>query len=1109
MPTDSRSFDTSATVRFANGTVVVAPFAGQAVQWATAPGAFRASRLPAEEEPAWLVDALTDPDLGVREQETLQVDVAAPQAAAGRLRAAPQADVVRLQPAPPPPDMVQVTLYQDEAGGMSWHFPDGFAETARAARTRGVAAGSIGASGAPALRLRAPGGSATFTIPTRTVASQTAMRSVSPRSPGLRSTASKIGRKIFRVLLLPVLGPLIEPTLEAIVGKIEQKMRQTLIRPLAPDNYNSHVTTPFNDWASLHGKRSLLVIHGILSNTEGVLSLLKPDPVARWQAHYGGRMIAYDHLTITQSPEDNVRAFLGELEQAGGPFEFDILCHSRGGIVARTLAERGRSLVPGAQVDVKNIFFVATPNQGSQLGDAGHIVEMLDVFTSLINLIPNGPVLYSIEILLAIVKLLAYGLEELPGVRSMGTQGYIPDVLNRAGAASPAAYAAVAADYEPKAGDVLFSLADAVLDRVFTASGRSITNDLIVPTDGVFAANGHLSFPIANPLVYQPAEGLWHTQLFGEDRTIERIEKHFGIGGAAGPAVLGATVEAEVAPRRRRPGLREIISGPDLSMTAIQPQQPVAAPAHVSETAVIPLPAEELRRDPILDFHERVTEGQENDLVIHLEEMQGGVAGLLAIALPAGQASAEITVSLSAPGFDVAPAREMKLTVARQRDPQQERAVFRLTARHPGEAPATREIRADFWLGNSCIGGVTHWTTVLPLGYGGPFAGDGRSAVSPFAVPRVPRRDCDLIVRVEGKDETGKPPFSIRLRTEIPGHEFDGLYVGELDLAGNDLSRFFNEFLDRHFQRYPRGGGLTDAELDAAEARWNADFSDAIDDFGRSLWTMLPRDFREKYFEYYRDGVSPRSILIHSDETIFPWELVIPHATIAGRLVVLQPLGVAHVLGRWRPGLRMMPSPQTVTVRGFCVVNPTYPPPNDLPWSQDEVKSLRAIVPGLTVVQPADLRTLRQQVLQRPDVQILHFSGHGDYDANFADLNSILLEDGSFQALALQGTRLGAEAHPILYLNACSAGKAGLVVGRMGGFAANCLTSGCSGIIAPYWPINDARAADFSSALYTKLNQGRAVGEALQELRQENPADPTFRAYAYFGDPWTEVVFPL
>jgi hypothetical protein len=1087
MPTESRSLPAGTPARFANGTEVVLPFGGQAVQWVAPPGGLRASRVPAEEEPAWLVDALTDPDLGISEQETVQVDVTAPQEAARRLRAAPQADTVQIRPAPPPPPgMVQAVLYQDESGGMNWHFADGFSEEAAAALTRGEDAETR----APQTRLRAAAGArSTFTIATRTAAAQRAFRSGPPRSPRLRSVASQIGRKIFRVFLLPVLGHLVEPLVEAIVGKIERKFRQTLIRPLTPDNYRTRVQTPFTDWASLRGKRSLLVVHGIFSTTEGVLSRLKPEPVARWNAHYGGRMIAYDHLTVTQSPEDNATIFLQELAQAGGPFEFDILCHSRGGIVSRTLAERGKALVPEAECAIKNIFFVATPNNGSPLGDAGHMVEMIDVFTNLVNHLPNGPVLYSIEILLALVKLLAYGFEELPGVVSMGTQGYITHVLNRTPGRSPAAYAAAAANYEPKPGDLLFSVADAVLDRVFTDRRQQrISNDLVVPTEGVFAKNGHLSFPIANPLVYRPGEALWHTELFGQDRTVERIEQHFGID--RGPAVFASAAEATP---RRHPGLR----GPVRGGVAF----PDAEPS--------PAPAEELRRDPFLDFHELVREGEENELIVRLEEAQGGREALIAIALAEGEESASITVTLSAPGFDVKPGREQTMTVSRHRDPQAERAVFQLTARRPGDAPATREIRADFWLGNSCIGSVTHETTVAPAGYAGPLAGAGGGKTSPFAVPRIPRRDCDLILRVEGRDESGKPPFSIRLRSEIPGFEVDGLYAGELDLPGNDLSLYFNRFLEKQFQGYPSDPGMSDAEFAAAERSWSGKFIDALDDFGRDLWAMLPQGFRDKYFEYYQAGVSPRSIVVHSDETIFPWELVIPYATIGGEPVVLKPLGVEHVLGRWRPGLRMMPSPQSVTVQGFCVLNPNYPPPDNLPWSAEEIQRLRAIVPGLTVVQPADLATVRGKVLQRSDIQILHFSGHGDYDPAFADLNSILLEDGAFEAFRLQGTPLGLKAHPILYLNACSAGKSGVAVGRMGGFAAKCLSSGCSGIIAPYWPINDARAADFSSALYTKLNQGRAVGEALQELRQENLDDPTFRAYAYLGDPWTQPVFPL
>ena len=141
-------------------------------------------------------------------------------------------------------------------------------------------------------------------------------------------------------------------------------------------------------------------------------------------------------------------------------------------------------------------------------------------------------------------------------------------------------------------------------------------------------------------------------------------------------------------------------------------------------------------------------------------------------------------------------------------------------------------------------------------------------------------------------------------------------------------------------------------------------------------------------------------------------------------------------------------------------------------------------------------------MLDNGDVQVFHFSGHGSYDPANADLNALLLEDGDLNATLITGSRLAAEAQPIVFLNACSVGSSGFVIGRVGGFVANFLESGASGVIAAYWPVLDSRAFKFSLATYEKLKLGRAVGEALQELRQDFPRDPSIRAFAYFGDPW-------
>jgi hypothetical protein len=116
---------------------------------------------------------------------------------------------------------------------------------------------------------------------------------------------------------------------------------------------------------------------------------------------------------------------------------------------------------------------------------------MLDTFTNVLTCFPDGPVLYSIEVLLAIVKVIAHTAERrLPGLAAMGTDGYIQQVLNKGRTPAPAHYAAAASDYaaDPGSGNspLTGALGDRLLDRVFTVRGRRVANDLVVPCEGVF-----------------------------------------------------------------------------------------------------------------------------------------------------------------------------------------------------------------------------------------------------------------------------------------------------------------------------------------------------------------------------------------------------------------------------------------------------------------------------------------------------------------------------------------------------------------------------------------------------------------------------------------------
>lgn len=784
MSKETRSLSRSQrVVEFTNGTRVEAgPFAGTLTQWRPAGPGLRTARLAAERDVSPdFAAALAD--VGIVEQETIDLDVEGGTAALRSMsRQAAAADRVVIRPAPPRRDAVQVIWYQDESGGVSWHFPDGFLERAKVGRSPEGTQRSV--------RRAAHG--ATFTIRTRTAGARRAFATGQP-STRLRGPIVKLGRKIFKVLMVP-LSKVIARPLEKIVGRIEGKKRQELIRRLTADDYRRLVTEPFSDWKSLDGKRSLLVVHGIFSSTHGMLSGFPPMAMERLIAAYGGRAIALDQITVSRSPEQNAADFLRGVKKArpNGRFEFDVLCHSRGGVVSRTLAERGRSLVPDHNCSFRSVYFVAAPNAGSPLADAEHMVEMIDVFTNLITNFPDGPVLYAIEIVLAIVKLIAYTAEtRLPGIAAMGTEGYIPGVLNAAPAPDPAPrYAASCSDYEPGSGDnglLNGRLADSVIDRVFGQAA----DDLVTPRDGVFAANGHPLFPIAGPVVYDASEHVWHSDFFRRRRTLEAIFDHFEVdlgGGfelsaAAGdeeevvdadePAaeeeeadldemveeLLGADAGDEVSvtnggrrggtvaepprglgfgggggfragggPERRRAaaagrGGRAPARRPGVRRSRRRAAEAPQPPTRRSRRAPATTP-ERIERRPEIDFHEQVREGQTNNLVVRLADVAaaGGGGGRMAIDFAAEEESVELTVRLHASGFDVEPSAAAKpMTVHRVRRPESEEVRFSLTARDPGPQPVRREVTAEFWLRNALIGAVTHYTFVVPRDHaGGP-----------------------------------------------------------------------------------------------------------------------------------------------------------------------------------------------------------------------------------------------------------------------------------------------------------------------------------------------------------------------------------------------------
>lgn len=525
-------------------------------------------------------------------------------------------------------------------------------------------------------------------------------------------------------------------------------------------------------------------------------------------------------------------------------------------------------------------------------------------------------------------------------------------------------------------------------------------------------------------------------------------------------------------------------------------RQPVSR-RRTSETK----PALSVSREPRIVFHERVDAGKANALVVNLSDAISRVQRerLVTVEIPGGRDSVPVVVRLSAPGFTVKPKPEQTIKVGRVFDARLEQATFTLTALDPGAEPLTREIRADFWLGNNCVGAVTHRTRVFPKGYRGQKVGDGSGSSTSFVLDDD-RKECDLVIIVEATKDDGQPPYEIHLRSRIPGADYASLRMGKLQITPRELSKTLNEVFSNFVSAYPVDGKPKEI------AQWRESMRGAIDTLGKYLWQKLPARLRTEYFRLYDAGLLPVSIQVHSDEMLIPWELLIPHRA-EGKAEVLKPLGVAHVMGRWRPGIGIQPRPQRLRIESACIVNPKYPGDTQLLWSILEAADLKAKLPVFKALSPATSATLKK-LLARTDVQFVHYTGHGEYAKKQADLSTLILEGGDrLAAMDFVAAKLLSKGKPLIYLNACEAGSTGIVMGQMGGFAVQCLTSGCSGIIAPYWAVTDGTAKDFSLAFYEMLGKGRSIGEALRDLRAKHPKDPTFQAFAYFGDPWTQPQF--
>jgi pimeloyl-ACP methyl ester carboxylesterase len=427
-------------------------------------------------------------DAGVVEQLTVEITGQRELDNAGGSRGGGGGSEIVVEVPPPGSGNGQLLLYAAEDGSLSWHLPDD------------VAPDQVVSRG---------GDRRTYRLPREVTLADHAS------AGGQRGILGAVGSKLFKILVFPLIDPILGKVGDYFAARWEQKNRRNLVRWFDPGDYQRADVAAFTapDWTRVGGGAALLFIHGTTAQSNTAFDQLPAATLTELGRRYGGRVFALDHFTISVTPHDNIRWLAEQLTALGGgsPLTLDIVSHSRGGLVARVLAERAADIGLAGRVTVRNLVMVAAPNAGTALADKAHLSQLMDRVTDLAQFIPDAGVTDVVGLVLSILKQLTVGaFGGLEGIMAMDPAGEYLKAFNTT-PGSTATYRAIASNYQPVRGASLARIArNAGTDFVF----KKADNDLVVPTDGVFQLDGVAGFPIADPLVFPAEAGVDHSSYF-------------------------------------------------------------------------------------------------------------------------------------------------------------------------------------------------------------------------------------------------------------------------------------------------------------------------------------------------------------------------------------------------------------------------------------------------------------------------------------------------------------------------------------------------------------------------------------------------------------------
>ena len=114
---------------------------------------------------------------------------------------------------------------------------------------------------------------------------------------------------------------------------------------------------------------------------------------------------------------------------------------------------------------------------------------------------------------------------------------------------------------------------------------------------------------------------------------------------------------------------------------------------------------------------------------------------------------------------------------------------------------------------------------------------------------------------------------------------------------------------------------------------------------------------------------------------------------------------------------------------------------------------------------------------------------------------------GRAQFVAVSANVFGKAANliqrrPLVFLNACEAGRLGASLTTWGGWPQRLITAGAGAVVAASWPVRDVASNWFATGFYDALIAGKPLSSAATDARKASATgDATWMAFKVFGDP--------